>query len=354
MREPKPQRYLALDAMRGFLMLVLVLGGFGLGALIENPKFHWIAAQFHHLKWDGLVFWELIMPSFMFMVGASLPFALARRIEKGATFSDNFKHVAFRTLRLVLLGQFLTTYHAGHYRYEPYETLTQLGISYLCCFLILELRPRWQAVTALSLMAVNWGLYVLFPGSTGPFSPNDNIGAVIDKAFWGLNHASDWASINFLGSSVTVLFGAWAGQLFLSGRTHAQKLKLLLAAAAGCFAAGTILWPINPIVHKAWTGSFTFLHTGFVLLSVTVFYLLFDVKGYRQPAFPLVVVGMNSIFIYMLSQMLRGWLDQAAASLTCRFQFLGDIGPAVQACAVTLVMWQVCYWLYKRNIFFRV
>ena len=354
MNESKPQRYLALDAMRGFLMLVLVSGGLGMGALIKTPKYHWIAAQFHHLDWEGLIVWELIMPSFMFMVGTSLPFALSRRTGKGATFPDNFRHVAYRTLRLILLGQFLTTYRAGHYQHEPYETLTQLGASYFCCFLVLSLRPRWQVVAASVLMAINWGLYVLFPGSAGPFSPQDNIGAVIDRAVWGLNPGGDWASMNFLGSSVTVLFGAWAGQLFLSKKTHALKQKILLTAAAGCFAAGTILLPVNPIIHKAWTASFTLLHTGCVLLAVTVFYLMFDVKGYRKPAFPLVVVGMNSIFIYMLSQLLRGWFDKVVASLTYRFQFLGEAGPAVQACAVTLAMWYVCYWLYKRGIFFKV
>lgn len=73
------QRYVALDGMRGFVMLVLVSGGFGLGALLNNPKYHAVASQFEHLPWDGFVFWELIMPSFMFMVGASLPFALASR-----------------------------------------------------------------------------------------------------------------------------------------------------------------------------------------------------------------------------------------------------------------------------------
>jgi predicted acyltransferase len=347
-------RYLALDSMRGFVMLVLCSNGFGLGSLVKDPVYRPIASQFHHLPWDGLIIWELIMPAFMFMVGASLPFGLARRLEQGATFKQNLRHVGARALRLILLGQFLTTLHAGRYRYEPYETLTQLGLSYFCCFLILQLPFLRQALAAALLMLVNWGLYVLFPGSAGPFAPNDNIGVLIDKAVFGLNHAGSWATINFLGSTVTVLFGAWTGALLMSRRSHMEKLKFLLAAVTASFAVAIALTPFNPIIHKAWTAAFTFYHTGFVLAGVLVFFWLFDLRQYRRLAFPLVVVGVNSIFIYMLIQMLQGWIDKSLGVFTGRFQFIGPLAPAMQACAVTLVMWYACHWLYQRKIFFKV
>jgi len=91
-----------------------------------------------------------------------------------------------------------------------------------------------------------------------------------------------------------------------------------------------------------------------VLLAVVAFFWLFDLKGYRRPAFPLLVVGMNSIFIYMLDETLGGWIDKSAGVFTGRFQFIGALGPIIQACAVVLVMWYVCYWLYQRKVFFKV
>jgi len=348
------QRYQALDSMRGFVMLVLVSGGFGLGSLIRNPKYQSLATQFVHRPWEGLVLWELIMPAFMFMVGASLPFALARRLARGATFRQNLRHIAGRALRLILLGQFLTTLHAGHYWYEPYETLTQLGVSYFCAFLILQLPFRWQIVVAGLSLFVNWGLYVLFPGSTGPFSPNDNIGVVIDKAVFGLNHAGSWATINFLGSAITVLFGSWTGMLLMSQRSHIEKVRVLGGVIVACFVLTFAFRPFVPIIHKAWTITFTFVHTGCVLLAVLIFFWLVDMKGYRWLAFPLVVVGLNSIFIYMLRETMNHWLDESVGAFTYRFQFLGDIGPAVQTCAIMLVLWYACYWLYKRKIFFKI
>ncbi len=207
---------------------------------------------------------------------------------------------------------------------------------------------------AASFLCLNWGLYVLFPGSAGPFSPSDNIGVVIDKAVFGLDHAGSWATINFLGSSITVLFGSWTAILLMSQRTQREKFRILAAAAAACFSLTLAFRPLVPIIHKAWSLTFTWAHTGCVLSGVLIFFWLFDMKGYRKPALPLVVVGMNSIFMYMLWQMLRGWIDHSLAAFTYGFRFLGDISPAVQACAVTLIMWYVCYWLYQRKIFFKV
>ena len=79
------QRYLALDAYRGFIMFVLVSGGFGLAALARrNPAYAGIASQFDHMDWEWIHFWDLIQPAFMFMVGVAMPFALASRMAQGA------------------------------------------------------------------------------------------------------------------------------------------------------------------------------------------------------------------------------------------------------------------------------
>ena len=79
-QEPGAKRYLALDAYRGFIMFVLVSGGFGLRALARNrPAFAWIANQFDHRPWEWIAFWDLIQPAFMFMVGVAMPFAIAIR-----------------------------------------------------------------------------------------------------------------------------------------------------------------------------------------------------------------------------------------------------------------------------------
>jgi predicted acyltransferase len=349
------RRYVALDAARGFVMMYLCTEGFGLSYLKGGPTAARIASWFTHLRWEGFRPWELVYPAFMFMVGVSLPFALARRRERGMTFGKNLRHVVFRACLLALFGAILYSLHAGHYHADPIETLTQIGISYFFVFLILQLQVRWQIVAAAALMAFNWGLFALFPGTTGPFDPTNNIGIRIDRVVFGIDHQYDWQSIEFIGSTVTVLFGAWTAMLVRSNRTLSQKLKILLGCALASLIAGLALAPVNPIIHKCYTASYTFLHTCCILLMIAFFVWLCDPEHRQQKAFPLVVVGMNSIFIYLVNESLKEpWLDPSVAVFTKRFGFLGMAGPVVQAWVVFFVMWYLCYWLYQRKIFFKV
>ena len=349
------QRCLALDALRGFVMLVLVWGWIlDVGTLAQHPAFRSFALQFRHVRWDGFGVWELIQPAFWFVVGASLPFAVARRRERGATFGMKLRHASIRALKLILLGQVLVSLDAGRLRLHPMETLTHLGVCYFCCFLILHLRFHWQVVGAAFLMAITSGLYLLFPGAGGPFSPADNIGVVIDRAVFGLDQAGRTANITFLGTTVHMLFGAWTGLLLMSRRSYSEKLKILGGATLASFGAAVALTPFNPVIAKLCTASYTFYGVGIALAAAAAFFWLFEMRGYRRLAFPLAVVGMNSIFIYMLSGVLNRWIDQSTGVFTGRFLFLGPVGAIPQACAVVFVMWYACHWLYQRKIFFKV
>ena len=76
--------------------------------------------------------------------------------------------------------------------------------------------------------------------------------------------------------------------------------------------------------------------------------------GYRRWTFPLVVLGMNSIFIYFVHEVLFEWLDRAVGVFTFHYTFVGKLAPVVQTCTVLLVVWYLCYWLYQRRIFFKL
>lgn len=347
------QRCVALDALRGLVMLALAWGLLARDRLLEVPGLRSFGLQFHHVDWEGAVFWDLIQPAFWFVVGAALPFALARRLERGATFGNNLRHVAARALKLTILGQILICLAAGRYQFLSRETLTQIGFCYFWCFLIWHLRFGWQVAIAASLTAVNWALYVLFPGSAGPWSPWDNIGSVIDQAVFGSKSARGWVTLNVLGSTVTMLFGVWTGALLRSEKSHREKLKILVISAGIGLITGLALSPLAPIMQKIWTASYTLYTAGYVLLAAAAFYWMFDIRKYQKPAFPLVVVGMNSIFIYALSGALGSWIDNSVAVFTGRFQFAGPLGPVAQASAAVFVMWYICYWLYQRRVFFK-
>lgn len=353
---PASQRYLALDAYRGFIMLVLVSGGFGLAALARsNPAFAGIADQFEHKPWEWIAFWDLIQPAFMFMVGVAMPFALARRMETGADRRQLLLHVAARSFRLILMSQILMSIARGRMHFQLINVLAQIGITYFLCYLIMQLKFRWQALIAAAILIGHWALFVAFPGTEGPFlSKTTNIGAVIDTYVFGHPNPDNWATINFLTSTVTTLFGVWTGQLLRSSGTHGHKMRVLAVASAACLALGFAIHPWNPIIKRICTTSFTIYSTGWILLMLLAFYWVVEVKGWRKWTFPLVVVGANSIFIYSVDNVLRGWLNRAIGVFTLRYTWLGDFAPVAQSCTVLLVMWYLCYWLYKRRIFFKL
>jgi heparan-alpha-glucosaminide N-acetyltransferase len=164
------KRYLALDAYRGFIMFVLVSGGFGLRALARNrPAFAWIAGQFDHKPWEWIAFWDLIQPAFMFMVGVAMPFAIAIRRAQGAGNGELFRHIAVRSFRLILMSQILMSISSGKLHFQLINVLAQIGLTYFLCYLIMQLEFRWQAVIAAALLIGHWVLFGPSRARRGPF-----------------------------------------------------------------------------------------------------------------------------------------------------------------------------------------
>jgi heparan-alpha-glucosaminide N-acetyltransferase len=354
---PSPQaqeRYVALDAFRGFIMFLLASYGLGFGPLQGHPVYGGFARWFEHVEWTGAVFWDLIQPAFMFMVGVAMPFALAKRAALGATPRQNLGHVGGRALKLILLSQFLTIASDGHVKFQLINVLSQMAFTYFFTYLILQLKPRSQGIAAVLLLAFHSALFFLFPGPDGAFSREGNIGAVIDKALMGRNYSGHYVTINFISSTVTTLFGAWTGMLLRSPRSRAEKLRILAIAAAAAFVSGLALSPLIPIVKRIWTASFTLYSTGWVLVIMLGFVLLIDVWGLRKWAFPLLVVGMNSIFIYSCGFLIRDSVEHWVSAFSGGFKFVGDLAPVAQNLGVMLVLWYLCYFLYTRKIFLKL
>ena len=348
------ERFIALDAFRGFIMFTLASEGFGFGALQNHPTYGRIASWFDHVPWTGGVFWDMIQPSFMFMVGAATPFALAIRARRGATPSDNFKHVASRALKLILLSQFLIIVSDQRLQFQLINVLSQIAFTYFLTYLILQMEFRWQVAAAAGLLILHSALFFLFPGPDGAFSKEGNIGQVVDKALLGYNYHGYYVTINFLSSTVTTLFGAWVGTLLRTQRPLRDKLRILAISAVAAFAGGLALSLVIPNVKRLWTASWTLYSAGWVLVMMLGFILLIDVAGYRKVAFPLIVVGMNSIFIYSAGFLIKGSINRIVTAFSSGYTFIGPLGPVAQSCTVMLVLWYLCYWLYKRKIFIKV
>jgi predicted acyltransferase len=348
------KRYLALDAYRGFIMLLLASEGFGFAELRNDATWGRVASWFNHVPWEGGVFWDMIQPAFMFMVGVAMPFALAKRTEEGATPRDNLRHVIARSIRLIVLSQILICVGAGQIKLQLIIVLSQIAFTYFLSYLIMQWKWRWQVVASVALLALWTALLFLFPGPDGPFSKTNHVGLVVDRWIFHYDYDPAYSTLNFIASTVWTLTGVWVGRLLMAPKTHLERLKLLAGGMGLAFASGLSLSPWIPMIKQLCTPSFVLYSLGWVLFMLIGFYLAIEVLSLRTWTFPLVVLGANSIFIYSVSMVLREWLDRAVGVFTFHYQWLGTLAPVAQSCTVLAVMWYACYWLYQRKIFLKL
>src|SRR5207244_6169748 len=124
-------RLRSLDAYRGFIMLAMASGGAGmLAGFIDNGEsfgssvVHWLRQQLDHVEWRGCSFWDLIQPSFMFMVGVAMAYSYASRKARGEPRPRMFGHALLRSLVLIVLAVFLSSHGS---RYTHYSFVNVLG-----------------------------------------------------------------------------------------------------------------------------------------------------------------------------------------------------------------------------------
>ena len=347
-------RFLPLDAYRGLIMILLVSDGLGFNLLPDKPLYRAIANQFEHKPWGGAVFYDLIMPAFLFMVGVAMPFAIGRRFDRGESPGRVFHHVWVRCLRLVIISEIVVSIAEHHAQIQFHNVLTQVAITYFICFFLMQLRFWQQALAAFLLLAGHSALYLLFPGPDGAFAQVTNVGARIDRAIMGFNYVWPCVNINFLSEIPGVLFGIWTGNLLRSNRPRAEQLRRLAFGMVAAFATGLLLSPIVPINKWLWIASYTLYTTGWVILGLLGFILLTEYAGIRKPMFPLIVVSMNSLFVYCVDMLLRGWINQSLTIFTGGFKFIGTFAPVAQSFSVLMVIWLVAYWMYRKGLFVKV
>lgn len=352
---PSPgDRSLALDVYRGLIMVLLISHGFGLSALKDHPIGKYLAHQVDHVAWEGLVLWDLIQPAFMFMVGVAMPFAFARRAADGSGFWLSFAHVVKRSVILIFLSHLFIAVGSGKFQFGLINVLSQIAFTYLLCFLIMQLEFRLQVSAAVGLLAAHWLLFLQYPGPDVPFSQAGNVGQVIDQWLLGRNYSGYYVTINFISSTVTTLFGVWAGMLMRRPIALREKLRILLWWAGGCLIGGMLLTLVNPMVKRIWTASFTIYSGGLVILGLAAVIWLVEARGWKRFAMPFVWVGANSLFIYCVSQMAYGGISRGVGVFTGKFEWLGTLGPVAHATATLAVMWWMCRWLYQRKAFVKI
>ena len=369
------RRILSIDAFRGFVMVLMLAEAmrlWTLAAAYPGSTFWGIVAfNTTHVPWRGCSLHDLIQPAFSFLVGAALPFSIASRRSKGQAFGRMFTHAVWRSLTLILLGIFLRSLERRQTYWTFEDTLTQIGLGYTFLFLLAFARVRTQALVFAVLLVGFWAAFVVYP-APGPglfahFGKNTNVSWAFDV--WFLNlfprerpfvaNGGGWSTLSFIPTLATMMLGLWAGEWLKSARTAEDKFKGLLAAGAALAAAGLVFDALGicPIVKRVWTSSYTLYSGGLVVIMLAVLYGLLDIKGWQRWAFPLLVVGANSIAVYVMSWTMEDFVRGALLRHLGRapFAILGaPFEPVLRGAAVLLVFWLVLLWMYRRRFYVRI
>lgn len=330
---------------KGFVVALAVLAG------IE-----FIPYQLNHSDWEGLRYYDLIWPSFMLMVGVSIPFSFARRSlteSHGASLRTAWR----RAIVLFLLGSLRESLSKGQpMLVELSSALQPIAVAYLVgCYLSNRSRRTQVGV----LLAILFGYGVLLAFVPGPGAPpgryeiNHNLVTAIDRLILGRAHPDGWGTIlSTIPTIANTLIGLLLGQMLLSPRSAEEKFRIIAATGMGCLALGFALSPVIPVIMKMWTTTYALASAGWACLLFAMFFWIVDVKRWRAWSFPLVVIGMNALTAYLLPTILH--LRSAVGIFTKPVAaHAGNFGPVISTGSVLLVGWLILWWMYRRKIFLR-
>lgn len=362
--ENKNERMVSLDFFRGITMFLLTAESTFLFPLFLAPEvagtpLHSIGTQLEHCGWAGLHFWDLIQPFFMFIVGVAMPFSFVRRIVQGESDRERLVHVLKRSLLLLFLGWALYCIEPGKIIFRFQNVLAQLSVTYLLAYLVMRKAPWIQILFSALLVGISEALYRFFPldGFNHPFVAGENFGAWSNLMISGEIDGENWAIFNAFPTAAHTIWGVLAGQLLISDKPQKTKLKLLLIFGLAALVVGYGLSTVTPIIKRIATSSFIFTSGGWTILALALCYWLIDVLKYRKGLTFFTIVGMNSLFIYLFSnvggsELIRRIVSPFSMAL---FGLAGFwIAQFLSSLIVLFLLWYLCYWLYKRKIFFRI
>jgi heparan-alpha-glucosaminide N-acetyltransferase len=380
------QRNQAVDAYRGFVMLLMMgeVMSFAEVAKAHPGNWFWSLLGYHqsHVEWAGCSLHDMIQPSFSFLVGVALPYSIASRQAKGQEPGKLFLHALWRSFLLVALGVLLRSLSSPIINYTFEDTLSQIGLGYPILFLLgwfAKERKQWIALAVVLVgywaawalypapgtnfnwaavgVPADWNLAHNFSGFAAHWNKNSNLGNAFDQWFLNLfprvkpfiDNDGGYLTLSFIPTLGTMILGLIAGEWTRTIEPRKVIRQYLLAAVA-LIALGLALHftGICPIVKRIWTPAWTLFSGGVAFAFLAVFTWLIEVQNWRKWAFPLVVVGMNSIAAYLIAHLLEGMIRKVITT------HIGVLQPPYEGVLMMIVFWLILYWLYRTKTFIRI
>jgi predicted acyltransferase len=379
--ERSAPRLLSLDVFRGATVAAMIL--------VNNPG-DWgnIYAPLEHATWNGCTPTDLIFPSFLFIVGVSISYAMASKKADPAQHGQTILKALRRALILFGLGLFLAVYPkiftdplAALQTIRIPGVLQRIAVVFLLSSIIfLKNTEKNIFRIGIGILILYWVLMNLVP-VPGVGYPNlekeTNLGAWLDRAIFTQAHlwrsAKTWDPEGFLSTLPAIstgLFGVLVGT-YLRRRDLDESTKVAWLFCVGAISTGLgLLWDLQfPINKSLWTSSFVLYAGGLATIILSLCYWLIDI--YKQDKFtmPFVAYGKNAITVFFLSGLLPRTLNmftikQADGGESGLETWLysnwfaphfSPINASLAWAVVQILFWFVImYIMYKRKIFIKV
>ncbi len=366
------ERLVSLDAFRGATMALMVL----VNNAGDGQHVYW---PLEHAEWHGWTPTDVVFPSFVWIVGVAITLSLGRRLAAGASRSKLFAQTFRRAVILYLLGLAVYAYPAFDLSTQRLlGVLQRIAICYLIAVAIyLTTKVRGQIIWLVSLLAVYWLMMKLIPVpgfGAGRLDVEGNLAHYVDRIVLG-SHNYMWTKtwdpegiVSTLPAIATALFGILAGQILRAARSLSERTAWLFLSGNLLIAGGLIANVWLPINKKLWTSSFSIFMAGLDFVMFALFLWSIDRLGHKRWTKPLVIMGMNAITVYLISE----FLDEALGAIhwTASGQVITLHGwlfvhcfawvaspvnaSLLWAIAYTLLMYGVAYVMYRRGWFLRV
>lgn len=368
------QRYLAFDVLRGMTVTLMI---------VFNTPGDWgvLYSQFVHAQWHGFTLTDFGFPSFLFVVGNAMAFALGKyeQLGQGAVLAKLFK----RSILIILLGVLLYWFpffkidETGQFAWLPLSqvripgVLQRIGLCYLIAALVLY---YWKTRGALIFSAVALLAYWAILAYWGDYTLQGNAAAKLDVWLLGEAHLYHGEGIAFdpegilgaLPATVNVIGGYLAGSLLrltAPGQLRASLYKLMLAGLV-CIAVALCWNEVFPINKKLWTSSYVMLGLGFDLLVLALLMFVTDVRKITGWTYFFEVFGKNTLFIYMLSIMLVLMSYNIRIGTQHAYRWLYDslfqswappqMASLLFAVSFMMLCWLIAYGMDRRKIYIKV
>ncbi len=362
------ERLLSLDFLRGFIMVSLMIGETGFFIKLYNafPNFftQMLSIQFEHSEWHGLTFWDVILPAFMTMAGTAMAFSYKKQQQSGYTWKQSFLKVLKRSFWLLFLGILIYSVRDGHLNWQLSNVLTQLAFTTLIAFSVIN-RPAWfQFTVTIMCLLIPEILFrsIHIPAFDQPFVEFHNFGSYINKILGikiDIQHKTNF--INFIASGAHTTWGLMAGQLLFSKKSSNQKFLYLVSFGLIGILAGLVLdvAGVTPILKWISTSSFVMVTGGITLIVLGICYEWIDTRRHQNHLSFFTIVGMNSIFIYLFfifigDKWLNGYVEILCSQLLNLANVPLAVGIAISCIIVFILEWYLCYYLYKKKLFFKL